>query len=105
MRSFSLTAVSIMNDMVALGCRLTLEAEKLVVEGTLNDDLRRQIRENKKGLVELVKAGEHRWRSTQKWHAQVEESRLGDGCLTRWLVFYSLDRPGDFNAFNLGRKK
>ena len=91
-----------MSDMVALGCRLTLEDENLVVEGTLNDDLRRQIRENKMGLVELVKAGEHRWRPTQTWHAQVEEIRFGNRCLTRWLVLYNLDRPGDFNAFNLG---
>ncbi len=104
-RCFSLTAVSVLSDMVALGCRLTSEGENLVVEGSLDDDLRRRIRENKRGLVELVKAGEHRWRPTQKWHAQVEETRLGDGHFTRWLVFYSLDRPGDFNAFNLGRKK
>ena len=106
MKYFSLTAVSLLSDMMALGCRLTSEGEnQLVVEGPLDDDLRRRIRESKRGLVELLKAGQLRSRPNEKWHAQVEETRLGDGHFTRWLVFYSLDRPGDFKAFNCGRKK
>jgi len=103
-RCFSLTAVAVLSDMVALGCRLTLEGENLVVQGFLSDDLRRRIWKNKRALVELVKAGEHRWRPIEDWHVQVEQARLGDGHFTRWLVFYNLDRPGDFKAFNLGGK-
>ena len=101
MRCISLAAADLLSDLIALGCKLELEGEdRVAVIGRLSDDLRQRIREHKAGLLALVKAGEHKWRQESHWHAQIEEAGG-----SRWLVLYSLDKPGDFKAHRLTDKE
>ena len=63
MRCFSLEATDLLEQLKRRGIRLSLshDRQNLVVRGKLDDELRQQIRENKKGLIALVEAGEANW--------------------------------------------
>ena len=60
MIELSAAADKLLEELKGKGVRLSLNGEKLRVQGELSDELKEQVMENKKGLIQLVQAGEHK---------------------------------------------
>ena len=85
MRTFDL-AKNLLEQLVNSGVRLRVVGDELQVNGDLNDGLREQIRKYKTHLVELVQAGEHRWKRIAEWDFRREDNRM---------IGQRLDAPGE----------
>lgn len=86
MRIFRLSAANLLERLIASGARLRLVGNELQVKG-LNREFREEIKGNKQGLMDLVRAGEHKRQPVEAWSYQ----RDGD-----WMVGTRLDKPGIF---------
>ena len=64
MITFSLSAARLLERLIASGARLRLTGSDLQIKmnGQPNHRLRQEIERNRDGLIQLVQAGEHRWR-------------------------------------------
>ncbi len=71
MRVFDLSAAKVLEQLINSHVRLRVVEGQLQVKtnGGLTSDMREQIRRNKQGLVELVLAGEHKWRPVEEWES------------------------------------
>ena len=87
MRTFDL-AKNLLEQLVNSGIRLRVVGDELQVNGDLNDGLREQIRKYKTHLVELVQAGEHRWKRIAEWDFRREDNRM---------IGQRLDAPGEIS--------
>lgn len=69
MRVFDLSAAKVLEQLINSNVRLRVVEGELQVKanGGLTSDMREQIWRNKRGLVELVLAGEHKWRAVEEW--------------------------------------
>jgi hypothetical protein len=61
MIELSAEAAELLEELKKKGVKLSLNNEKLRVEGKLSNSLKEEVRKNKEGLIQLVKLGEHRW--------------------------------------------
>ncbi len=61
MIELSAAADKLLEALKRKGVKLSLNNEKLRVEGKLADSLKEEVRKNKEGLIQLVRLGEHRW--------------------------------------------
>ena len=64
MITFSLSAAKLLERLIASGAQLRLVGDELQIKMNGGGDyrLREEIKRNKDGLTQLVRAGEHRWR-------------------------------------------
>ena len=67
MIELSAEAAELLEELKEEGVKLSLNDEKLRVEGKLPDNLKEEVRRNKEGLIQLVKLGEHRWYQIDEW--------------------------------------
>jgi len=79
MIELSFKAAELLEELKEKGVRLSLNNEKLRVEGKLPDNLKEEVRRNKEGLIQLVKLGEHRWFRWTSAQCQGKEFRFHDG--------------------------
>ena len=80
MIELSAAADKLLEELKTKGVKLALTGEKLRVQGELSDELKKQVLENKKGLIQLVKLGEHRWRSQDATgHGSSGQASTGQG--------------------------
>ena len=86
MRIFRLSAANLLERLIASGARLRLVGNELQVKG-LNREFREEIKGNKQGLMDLVRAGEHKRQPVEEW------SYWRDGV---WMVGTRLDKPRTF---------
>ena len=61
MIELSAEAAELLEELKEKDVKLSLNNEKLRVEGKLPENLKEEVRKNKEGLIQLVKMGEHRW--------------------------------------------
>jgi len=61
MIELSAEAAELLEEFKEEAVTLSLNNQKLRVEGKLLDELKEEVRKNKEGLIQLVKMGEHRW--------------------------------------------
>jgi len=61
MIELSAEAAELLEELKKKGVKLSLNNQKLRVEGKLPDNRKEEVRRNKEGLIQLVKMGEHRW--------------------------------------------
>ena len=85
LRDFDAASAELLEELRLTNCRLAVDGTDLVVKGQLTDKLRERIRDNKAGLVELVVAGEARWRRIAVWDC----TPIPTGIVER-----RLDKPG-----------
>jgi len=76
MIELSAEAAELLEELKEKGVRLSLNKQKLRVEGKLPDNLKEEVRKNKEGLIQLVKLGEHRWRKVEEWEFRREGNRM-----------------------------
>ena len=88
MRVFTLSADILLKKLIRAGVQLRLVGEKLQVKGNgeLDPGIREEIKANRSGLIDLVRAGEHLWRPVAEWQFW----RDGD-----WMIGKRLDAPGE----------
>jgi len=80
MRVFDLSAANLLEQLINSNVRLRVVEGELQVKanGGLTWEMREQIWRNKRGLVELVLAGEHRWGPGEGWESGRDtEDELG----------------------------
>ncbi len=94
MRVFDLSAANVLEQLINSNVRLRVVEGQLQVKanGGLTSDMREQIWRNKRGLVELVLAGEHRWGPGEGWESGEdgdwpEGSRLDESEYIRWGLY------------------
>ncbi len=90
MRIFSLSAANLLERLIASGARLRLVGNELQVKG-LNREFREEIKGNKQGLMDLVRAGEHKRQPVEAWSYWrddnwMEGCRLDEPAWTRWKI-------------------
>jgi len=78
MITFSLSAVQLLERLVASGAQLRLVGDELQIKmnGRADRKLRDEIKKHKTGLTQLVQAGEHRWRPVETWEFRREGNRM-----------------------------
>ena len=76
MIELSAAADKLLEELKTKGVKLALTGEKLRVQGKLSDELKKQVLENKKGMIQLVKLGEHRWRKIEEWEFRRGGNRM-----------------------------
>ncbi len=78
MRVFSLSAAELLEQIIASGAHLRLVGDELQIkiDGGADRRLQEEIKRNKKGLTQLVQAGEHRWRPVETWSYRREGNRM-----------------------------
>ncbi len=105
MIELSAAADQLLEELKEKGVRLSLNGEKLRVEGKLSDDLKEKVRKNKEGMIQLIKLGEHRWRKTEAWEFEpVDIPRLDGGSVDVWMVGTRLDKPGALKFWFAGTR-
>ncbi len=67
MIELSAASDKLLEELKAKGIKLFLTGEKLRVQGELSDEFKKRVLENKEGLIQLVKLGEHRWYQVAEW--------------------------------------
>ena len=67
MIELSAEAAELLEELKGKGVKLSLNNGKLRVAGKLLDELKKEVRKNKEGLIQLVKLGEHRWYRVGEW--------------------------------------
>ena len=87
-RVFTLSADILLKKLIQAGVQLRLVGKELQVKGNgkLDPAVREEIKANKSGLIDLIRAGEHLWRPVSEWQFK----RDGD-----WMVGERLDAPGE----------
>ena len=72
---FTLSADSLLKKLIRTGVQLRLVGQELQVKGNgkLDPAIREEIKANKSGLIDLIRAGEHLWRPV----AEPEFSKKG----------------------------
>jgi len=75
---FSLSADILLKKLIRAGVQLRLVGEELQVKGNgdLDPDIREEIKANKSGLIDLVRAGEHLWRPVAEWEFKRDGNRM-----------------------------
>ena len=76
MIEISAAADKLLEELKGNGVKLSLPGEKLRVQGELSDELKKRVLKNKKGLIQLIKLGEHRWRKVEEWEFRREGNRM-----------------------------
>ena len=105
MRTFSLAAANLLEQLVASGVRLRVVADELQVSG-VDDAQREQIREHKDELKKLVVAGDHRWQKVMEWKFTLADvPRLDGNGVDCWMVGTRLGKPGAFQFWFAGTRK
>ena len=76
MRVFNLSADILLKKLIRAGIQLRLVGEELQVKGNgeLDPAIREEIKANKSGLIDLIRAGEHLWQPVAEW----EFKRVGN---------------------------
>ncbi len=93
MRIFSLSAAELLEKIIASGAHLRLVGDELQIkiDGGANYKLQEEIKRNKKGLTQLVQAGEHKWHPVETWSYRrvgnrMIGTRLDEAGETSWEV-------------------
>ncbi len=76
MIELSAAADKLLEELKAKDIHLSLYGKRLRVKGNCSDELKEQVLENKKGLIQLVMLGEHRWRKVEEWEFRREGNRM-----------------------------
>lgn len=76
MIELSAAADKLLEELKGKGIKLFLTGEKLGVQGELSDEFKKRVLENKEGLIQLVKLGEHHWRKVEEWEFKREGNRM-----------------------------
>ena len=89
-------AAQLLKELMDAGVRLRVFKDELQEKGPLDDELRRQIREHKRELMELVQVGEHKWQPQAEWLFSLIEiaSQKEPGMMDIWVVGQRIDKEG-----------
>lgn len=88
MRVFTLSAVNLLEKLIDHAVRLRVIDDELQVKanGGLNPEVREAIKKHKSALMQLVQAGNHKWRPVAEWEFRRNGNRMSGK---------RLDAPGE----------
>ncbi len=98
MKILSFEAAECLEQLVTSGVQLRTVGDDLQARanGGLDDETRERIRENKDGLLQLLRLKEHRWAQVGKWNFSIGRvpSQVEPGMVDLWVQGERLDKEG-----------